>query len=198
MNGRTILVTMAISLSLLTSGLAWRQSRHPHPAAAASTEVEAAVADLTNEVRVLRAEVAAWRAERNGAIRQTALEQAAREVAVAEASAGTAAPPDNTVQLDTRLAEEPTDAAWSAEAVTKIRAAFAAHLPKANVSEIRCGSTLCRVVVRHDEGDDIMTRPMALIAAPPFNEGSMVRREPTATTVFTLREGRQPPVVATQ
>jgi hypothetical protein len=95
--------------------------------------------------------------------------------------------------LDARYTKEPADPAWSVGNVRKIRD-VAATLKGARLLDANCATSLCRVVLGHNEIGDQYGLGRQLVALDPFTHGVFYSYDKTPgalkTTLYVLREGK--------
>jgi hypothetical protein len=180
--------------------------RHPDSGGGRAAEAT----DMSREVRALRAEVDALkaRAQRPTVYHveplleraaPTLTPAAAEPVEVVEESAEMQAARaaernhETATELASRFAGEYVDRAWSAEAVRSLRSAFGPATPGTQLVEADCASTLCRVVLRHDDRDAQYALGDALAGKEQFGPGVFFdydkASDPPKTTLFVLRPG---------
>jgi hypothetical protein len=97
-------------------------------------------------------------------------------------------------KLEARVADEGRDSAWEAAVTGQARSAIGAADPGAHIDELRCGTTLCRVVVSHRSREDQDRIGTSLANEAPFKSGVVydydTSAEPPTTTMYVVREGQ--------
>jgi type IV secretory pathway VirB10-like protein len=96
-------------------------------------------------------------------------------------------------ELDARYTKEPADPAWSVANLRKIRD-VAATLKGARLIDANCATSLCRVVLGHNELGEQSELGRQLVALDPFTHGVFYSYDNTPgalkTTLYVLREGK--------
>ena len=167
-------------------------------------------ADLAAQLEGLRSEVVKLRRESHGAATMAALAVTASERATAESTR--AAPnasatadgegdtrrnertrEEERAVLDRRLASEPIDRSWSRDTEDKIRDVIRLPSVHGDVTEVKCGSTLCRAVVESANTADQQQLARHVVGQEPFARGAEYYYDTSAdryvTTVYAVREG---------
>jgi hypothetical protein len=205
-NGKWWLIGIAGWTLVLAALVAGRREQERSVGAPHST------ADVREEVRQLRAELAALRRQAN----ETRLHIMTSAVASSAAVSPAAAEPELEqlvaetyeerearakerqreifTSLEARLAGEQVDAEWSRDTERQIHEVAAAQLRFSHVESAECGGSLCRVVLRHESREEQATIGNTLPRHEPFREGVVYEfdfeSEPAQTTLFLLRAGR--------
>jgi hypothetical protein len=208
---RRILLGAAAGVALLGSVLALIESppdastRQAPPSAAMpagrGSDGDVADAELRQQLRQLRNEVAALRS------------QGVQEGAAAQEEGGAgrpvaAAPPSRAEMqaaiegtFDAQLDSEAEDPAWSRPIEARIEAVLdTQEFAGTKLRAARCQQSLCRVEVGHDDADAQERFVQQVKHTQPFATSGYIRTslpgEPTATTIYVAREGLQLPHVA--
>lgn len=190
----TIAVTGTLALAIT---LVWGLSRHDEKQEATETET---LARLNKKVESLHREVARQRPTLSSAAAGPATVE--RELP-AQAASETPAPaepeptPTERVQqmfdeLEDRFQGEPQDRAWNAEMATQIRTTVSDAAPSAQVTEVNCARSVCKVVLRHSSVDEQHKIGFALGSRGPFGDGVYydydVDSRPPTTTLYVMRQ----------
>ena len=95
--------------------------------------------------------------------------------------------------LRVKFESEPIDSAWSVAMVRDIREAISSAAPATHLLQANCATSLCRVVLGHDEEEDQRGVANQVAAAKPFREGVFYDYDhaPRAlkTTLYVVRQG---------
>lgn len=101
---------------------------------------------------------------------------------------------------DQRLREEPPDPAWDGEVKPRIDGAMttlASTLPGVKAQSVDCGSTLCRVVVVHEDPGSQKQLTGKISKIPPFDNEVYYAYDhdssPPKTTLYVARTGTHLP-----
>jgi len=181
--------------------------RHPDAGRAQATGEKP---DTSSDVRALRAEVDALKARSEQPtvyyVKQPVEPAAPAPVAAAvepveaqeeseETKAARAAERirETATALAARFAGEHVDGAWSTETARSLRSVFGPATPGTRVTEADCASTLCRVVLEHEDRDAQHALGNAIASAEQFAAGVFYdydkSSDPPKTTLFVLRPG---------
>jgi hypothetical protein len=199
MRARSILL-VAVGLTAGALGvLFWRKTPAPPPAPVATASEPRA-----DELDQLKREMASLkRLTVAQAIHAQKAPAAAPSSAEARPTRGKPAlPPAEqrrvlTETLDGRYNGESVDPSWSAGRVTAIKAAFATAMPDVNVIAADCATTLCKVVLVHEDGESqsgLMERASEVEALATetfflFDKDTT----PPRTTLYMARAGERLP-----
>jgi hypothetical protein len=95
--------------------------------------------------------------------------------------------------LEARFRAERADDDWSERTTRQIHDAIARTTPGAEVAEASCASSLCRVVVKHEDATTQAKLGSELVLVEPFRAGVLYDYDrassPPKTTIFVMREG---------
>jgi hypothetical protein len=96
-------------------------------------------------------------------------------------------------KLETRFKSETPDSFWSRRMSLQIRDVLAEKVPRAELLQVNCAATLCRVVVRHDDSANQARFGQQVTWLEPFRPGVLYDydrvSDPPRTTMLVLREG---------
>jgi hypothetical protein len=105
------------------------------------------------------------------------------------------------LKLQQEAQRQARDPGWSTEAERKMLDAFSSlssELPGANMESCVCGTTLCEVVVTHDDRTSQRRMAVPLSRTPPFTTEIFYQYDrssvPLKTTLYVAREGYQLPL----
>jgi hypothetical protein len=170
-----------------------------------------AAVDLAAQLEGLRSEVMTLRKESRSAASMAALAVTASERGTSEkphaAPSGSAAPDgergvewnarareQERSALARRLAGEPVDRFWSHDAETNIRDVIQLPQIHGELTDVKCGSTLCRAVVEFASDTDQHNFARNVAREKPFAPGAEYYYESVGdryvTTVYAVREGQ--------
>jgi len=166
------------------------------PRTASAAEVDA----LRVELRALREQSshAARVATHAAAASESAMTAAASRIGKATDGKSTVPPPQpddsgakRAEAFGRRLSQEPVDRAWSKQIERSIKQAVDEAAPTAEVVEAKCGSTLCRTVLKHENVETRRNFPGVVADKEPFKHGATYRYDPDGRgmTVYVSREG---------
>jgi len=113
---------------------------------------------------------------------------------VAAAEAKQAASIERVTQgLDRRLDSEPSDYAWSRNALASAREVVGG-VSGARVGDTKCGTNLCRMEVEQSEADTQPALATTISSVPPFASGTIYKYASAEgrkkTTLYFVRDGR--------
>ncbi len=95
--------------------------------------------------------------------------------------------------LASRQEGEPVDAVWSVQTTDQIKQVIAQAALPIQLLDIRCSSTLCRVLLEHAEAETQSTLAEMVAQTQPFDDQVLydldTSRRPYRTTVFLSRKG---------
>jgi hypothetical protein len=199
---RSSFVLAAGALALLAAAWVGRHSRSPAHGSAATADVQ----EMADELASLRDRVARLEeSQRADGQRMAAMLSGAKaqppSAAPQAAPAGDEPPMEKkhaTVAsvLGERVENEEIDSAWSGPTLGRIRSVIQNTLPRYEVVDASCASTLCRVVLRTPRGADPAEVGNKLPDVAPFDRGTSMyvdtSGETPVTTIFVTRDGRPP------
>ena len=196
--GIPVLVAGAVLVFLAGGALtAFLIDRRAEPPAPARQSVGNVV--LKQEVRRLRTEIAALAAIKAQAQQApVAPASPATEMSDEEAEARALARQDAIyAAFDATLASEPVDDAWAAGMAERLTASAGKHAAFGRVLSVRCASTMCKMLVGHDDVDG-MRSFAERIADEPVLEAQVAYRyhqdaRPPVTTMWLSRKGSKLP-----
>jgi hypothetical protein len=198
---RTATAVVLTGLTLAVAAVSWWKDRSAHAAVEARTQ-----ATLTQELDRLRQDVD--RLKKRPVTRP--IEYLERSEAVSSAAEPSSLPSARVdpqaeqerqlelqsevfEKLETRFKNEVQDANWSRLISWQIRDALAQKVPRAELLQVNCASTLCRVVVRHEDSANQVRFGQDVAWLEPFRPGVVYDYDtvsnPPVTTMLVLREG---------
>ena len=99
--------------------------------------------------------------------------------------------------LEDTFYAEPKDGVWSSSMVARITGSLKTSAPGAHMVEASCASTMCRVVVSHDDVGAQQDLATTLASSGPFTQGVFYDYDrastPPTTTLYVMREGHKFP-----
>ncbi|HEY6556559.1 MAG TPA: hypothetical protein VI072_04770 [Polyangiaceae bacterium] len=192
----TILLAAAAVVALSTR----RGSTDRQDAPRSETDANASL----RELRALRQEIESLKRTAHGRRVQEVTRNVAPSAATdgAPESVAEAKPADDPKQrkrttfadLEANFASEPVDTAWSVPTVHAIQDAIRSAASGTEIVEAECATSLCRIVVRHQDGEVQRQLGLTLATVPPFNSGVVYdydrESKPPKTTFLVVRAGR--------
>jgi hypothetical protein len=96
-------------------------------------------------------------------------------------------------ELEARFAAETIDSSWSVNTVREIKDAITANASGTQLVEAECATSLCRIVLSHDDAEAQKQLGFSLVNQASFQVGVMYDYDysstPPKTTLLVLREG---------
>jgi hypothetical protein len=99
-------------------------------------------------------------------------------------------------RLEETLRGQYRDPKWSGITEGKIESVVKNTLTGALLDSIKCASTLCKVVVTHEDVQNQKELPHAIAREEPFATGVLYSYDGLVTTMYVLREGETLPDVS--
>jgi len=195
------LAAALIGLAFTVLCLAWRAQPSLSERRVPVAGEPAQARDLSRELDGLRRDIALLRVSRAAAVELPA-DSAPPSAATSLPEAPSDEPaPDTTAQdhvayqrqIETTFQAEARDSRWADETERQIKDAVDELGPSTRMEGLTCATTMCKMVVAHDEETARQALPMTMTAIPAFQRAIFYSDEGLKTTLYIMRQDQRFP-----